>query len=500
MSIKILPLLLIPSLSFAANLSNQLNGVGTGKAEVKPYVCIQDKDGQVQLSLAPGAVGDANQAAKSGAYVGATLRFGGCGSNNSYLGYLNLNLDGSDANAVSTYVKPDDSIDFTNYHIGSDGTFTGKITFKAIDDNSDITPAHNNTTWQFAGVNLAGLEFGSMLSPSVIPDLSAKNAQKSTSDLNDTQTFIQQGINTIRLPLSWSYLQNEGAGVGEINTQDYYNSYVRPALRSLTQAKVNTIVDLHTYMRYPKFGEQYSGCGGGACPDGTLITDENVYKDIWLKLYTLIKQDPQINQQYILLDLVNEPVDVPDDKVFTIQASVIKALRSAGFEGYILVEGNSWSGLHSWLSYQWSGSDGKTYTNASLFSRENFARAGINDLSKIIINVHQYLDSNYSGTSNDCQQNIWTEGDNGFNLNAFVNYLQQNQLKAMVTEFGAGQNASSCSAPLHDFMQYLQDNSAQNKEYGFAGWTIWSSGHGWGTYNLRVTPQSFQWDVLKAFL
>ncbi len=49
-----------------------------------------------------------------------------------------------------------------------------------------------------------------------------------------------------------------------------------------------------------------------------MVLDPKAYQDIWVKLYNLIKADPKINMQYISLDLVNEPVDVPNDSVFTI--------------------------------------------------------------------------------------------------------------------------------------------------------------------------------------
>lgn len=500
MLIKSTSLLLFPGMLFAATITNKIEGIGPGTA-LKPFICVQNKSGQVKLSLAPGQSGDANAASGNAVYAGATLRFGGCEYNNTYLGYANMFVSSGASNAV-TYQGPANlHATWQNSAIAGNGDVSGKIAFTTIYDNDTITKARDNSNWDFAGINLAGLEFGKAIDPSVIPNLSVEDIDASSSDLNDTQQFIQDGANTVRVPVSWSYLQNEGAGKGPINTADYYDVYVRPLLRSLTKAKVNTIVDLHTYMRYPKFGEQYSGCSGyGPCPDGTLITDENAYIDIWSKLYTLIKNDPEIDQNYIMLDLVNEPVNVPDDKVFTIQAAVIKSLRNQGFNGYILVEGNSWTGLHSWTTSQWSSSDGKTYTNATLFTRENFINAGITDLSKIIINVHQYLDSNFSGTGDDCQQDIWTTGDNGFNLNAFTEYLQQNQLKAIVTEFGAGQNASNCTAPMQQFAQYLKDNSAKGKDYGFVGWTIWATGHGWGGYNLRVKPDSYQWSVLKQFL
>ena len=86
-------------------------------------------------------------------------------------------------------------------------------------------------------------------------------------------------------------------------------------------------------------------------------------------------------------------------------------------------------------------------------------------------------------------------------MDAFVTYLKNNQLKAIVTEFGAGNDATSCKQPLTDFVQYLKDNAVGDKDYGFVGWTAWSTGHGWGdSYNLLVTPSSYQWGVLGGFL
>jgi endoglucanase len=305
----------------------------------------------------------------------------------------------------------------------------------------------------------------------------------------------------MRVPLHWGYLQLDGPGKGDINA-DYYQAYVKPLLETLTTARVYTIVDLHAYMRYSRFGKEAAGCGvDGACPDGTLITDAKAYQDVWTKLFALMKSDPKINMNYIMLDLVNEPVGAPDDSVFTVQAQVIKSLRQQGYEGYILVEGNNWSGLHSWSTASWKSSDGRTtYTNATLFTRARFVQAGINDLSKIIINAHQYLDSDYSGTHDVCLTDLGTTGTNGFNLNAFADYLQQNQLKAMVTEFGAGRDSGTCSVAMSRFLNYLKDNAAKDKDYGFIGWTIWSAGHGWGDYNLRVKPDSYQMNVLRQYL
>jgi endoglucanase len=487
----------------AETITNKITGVGPKDSLVSPYFCIQDANGTVTYALAPGQSIDGNKYSGNNYYVGGTLRFGGCGTDNSYLGYLGLSVNAQHNNKVSTYSPPAGvHVAYTNPAIDGNGNLTGNIEYTPINSNFNLldSPPTQNATWDFVGMNLSGLEFSKMVDPVVIPNLSAEDASSPYSDLADTKSLLNSGMNTVRVPISWGYLQLEGPGKGDLNL-NYYNSYVKPLLETLTSAHVYAMLDLHAYMRYSVFGKEYSGCGvDGKCPDGTLILDPNAYKDVWSKFYALIKNNPKINMNYIMFDLVNEPVDVPNDSVFTIQAQVIKALREQGFQGYILVEGNSWTGLHSW-SNTWTSTDGKTtYSNATLFTRENFAAQGVTDLSKVLINVHQYLDSNYSGTHDSCVTDLNTRGAEGYNLQEFVEYLQKNKLKAIVTEFGGGKDAGSCGAAMTRFMDYLKDNSAKNKDYGFVGWTVWSTGHGWGDYNLRVTPKSYHMQVLKNYL
>lgn len=487
----------------AATVTNKILGVGSSNDPINPYFCIQDARGEVAYPLAYGeSVDNANKYSGNDYYVGGALRFNGCSSDDTYLGYLGLSMNDYQ-NSISGYTQPEGlHISYENRAIDSEGTLTGAIEYTPIQANFHLSmPYNGNDTWQYAGINLSGFEFDNVINPVTAPNLSEQDQNTTYTDLADTNAFIETGANTIRVPLHWGYLQPDGPGKGDIYL-NYFNSYLKPFLQSTTQAKVYTIVDLHAYMRYSEFGKQYAGCGAsGACPDGTLITDSAAYIDVWLKLYDLIKNDPQINTDYLLFDLVNEPVDVPDDKVFTIQVEVIKALRQAGYKGPILVEGNSWSGLHSWTTASWQGSDGKTYTNANLFTRENFAAAGITDLTQIIINAHQYLDADYSGTGSSCQTDLSTTGPNGFNLEAFVNYLRENQLTAMVTEFGGGKDSVSCTKALTQFLDYMQANAVKpDEKYGFAGHTVWSTGHGWGSYNLRVKPDSYQWKTISSYL
>lgn len=495
----VLLLALVPGLAFAVPITNNIDGIGP-LGNIKPWICIE-KDGEkghVTLPLAPRQSGDANKASGNLYYAGASLRLDGCDANkNAFLGWLNLNISGQGPNFLKFDAPNEVTPSKNSLTITSNGQIIGSVIYpehyKAIEPNPKMkvnpqTPAKN---WEFTGINLSGLEFGKIPEPSVAPNLSKE-------DLADTQAFIKAGMNTVRVPISWGYLQHTLKGPLDL---EYYNKLVKPTLQSLTNAKINTIVDLHAYMRYSKYGEHYSGYNPetGVVPDGNLITDVDAYKSVWGQLAKLILEDPSINKDYILFDLMNEPADMKgqEDSVFDIQAQLINMLRGKeiGFQGYILVEGNYWSGLHSWMT---QGREAKK-DNATLFL-EAMKKHKVTELSKVLVNVHQYLDHDFSGTHNDCVQDINTTGDDGFNLHAFSQWLKENQLKAIVTEFGTGLNSASCSKPLQEFMAYLHRNSASGTNYGFVGWTIWSTGHGWGNYNLRVKPDSYQMDVLKQNL
>jgi len=88
--------ILLPSISYAANMTNNIDGVGPIDDPVKPYICVQNQKGEATLQLAPGKSGDANKASGNNYYVGATLRIDGCDKEkNAYLGYIGFLLSSS---------------------------------------------------------------------------------------------------------------------------------------------------------------------------------------------------------------------------------------------------------------------------------------------------------------------------------------------------------------------------------------------------------------------
>lgn len=481
----------------ATSITNAISGVGPNEI-TRPYLCLYNAEGAVTLALAPDQSGDANLASGSPDHAQARLRFEGCDAKHEDLGSLQLSIGPQITTpTVTNYASPKGiHIAYINAGVNPQGKVVGNIVYTPIQANFNLTPAKPTQLAQFTGINLSGLEFGQTILPSTLPNLSQEDADTPYSDLADMQSFLQTGMNTVRIPINWSFLQWNGPGRMILN-HDYYTNYIKPLLETLTSAKVHTILDLHCNMHYSVYGQHDLN---NYCPAGTLILDETAYIYVWEQLWQQIQMDASINPDYLLFDLTNAPLHVPEDTVFTIQASLIKRLRQHGFSGYILVQGNAGSELRTWTTHQWVGKDGETYSNATLFTRNNFLQAGITDLSKILINVHQYFDVDYQGTHHKCLQDLGTTGPDGFNLEAFVHYLQDNQLRAIVTDFGVGKNALSCTAPLTHFMKYMQENLASDRPYGFVGWTIWSTGHAWDNYILRVKPDSYIMDVLRPFI
>ena len=487
--------------SQASSITNAISGVGPNDM-TRPYLCVYNAEGIVALELAPDQSGDANLASGYPDHAQARLRFDGCDAKNEDLGSVLLSIGQQITTpTVTNYTPPNGvHIAYINAKINLQGKIMGNIVYTPIQANFNLTPPKPSQSSMFTGINLSGLEFGQTILPSTLPNLSQEDADTPYSDLADTQAFLKSGMNTVRIPINWSYLQWNGPGRMIIN-HDYYTNYIKPLLETLTSAKVHTILDLHCNMHYSVYGQRDLNCPKhGYCHAGTLILDESAYIYVWEQLWQQIQLDASIDPDYLLFDLANAPTHVPEDNVFTIQTTLIKQLRLHGFSGYILVQGNAGSELRTWTTHQWVGQDGETYSNATLFTRDNFLQAGISDLSKILIGVHQYFDVDYQGTHHKCLQDLSTAGPDGFNLDAFVRYLQDNQLRAIITDFGVGKNAQSCAAPLTQFLTYIQKNAVGDEPFGFVGWTIWSTGHAWDNYVLRVRPDSYVMDALQPFI
>lgn len=486
-SALLLSFILPVGMASAATVSNHLIGVGVNTSKQEVYLCynsVNDPYNYDSGNIGPNGSFDLPVSH----FTNFNVRLSGCDpSKDTYIGNFTVSANGFGQASLQHYSHPK-MAKLNNLTIKK-GVITGKTVYIPPSQTKLTDPTHkidNKSPWPYVGVNLSGNEFGKFWNPINSPTAS------------EIEPFVQAGMNTIRLPIRWAYLQPYGAGIGNLDTD--YLTFIKTFLENATKYKINVIVDLHNYMRYSDAGVGVDGVpAGGSLPDGKLVTSAAPMVDAWTKLVAALQADKNINQNYVIYDLSNEPDNMSSiggtETALKYQNAIIAAIRKQGAKNLVLVEGNHWTGLHSWTS---QGGDG-TKANSEVFVNSKQPNVGIKDPdNNFAINVHQYFDSNYSGTQNNCIANL-----SSINMQQFVDYLKKNHLKAIVTEFGTGRG-NNCMQDLNQFLTALKQNAyTSQKGYGFIGWTAWSAGHAWGGYpgyTLYIDKNAPQMNVFKNFL
>ncbi len=170
--------------------------------------------------------------------------------------------------------------------------------------------------------------------------------------------FAGKGMNIIRLPFRWERLQQSLGG--DLNAAEL--ARMDAVVAETTAKKVYIILDPHNYARYKSNG-------------------------------------------YVFFALMNEPYDIDINSWLDAANAAIAGIRAQGAADLILVPGISWTSAHSWLT---SGNS-TTMVNVK-DSGNNFA-----------FEVHQYFDSDSSGSSDTCSTNTGST-----RLSDFTNWLKTN--------------------------------------------------------------------------
>jgi endoglucanase len=143
--------------------------------------------------------------------------------------------------------------------------------------------------------------------------------------------------------------------------------------------------------------------------------------------------------------------------------AAINSIRGIGATSqYIFVEGNSYSGAWTWTS-----------VNTNLGSLTDSS-------NKIVYEMHQYLDSDGSGTSDACvSTTIGVE-----RVTAATAWLKANGKQGIIGEFAGGAN-SQCLTAVKGMLDHLKANSDV-----WLGALWWGGGPWWGTYIFAFEPPS----------
>lgn len=219
------------------------------------------------------------------------------------------------------------------------------------------------------------------------------------------------------------------------------------------------MTDPHNYMRYgDPSALPNSGPIIGDTSDPKAATTAQ-FGAFWGEMANRLKHNPRV-----MYGLMNEPHDMSTALVLENDQAAIDAIREAGATSLICAPGNSYTGGHAWFKSSQNDEPSADYLGRLQDPLNNTA-----------IDIHEYLDYNFSGGNVECVNSFQDK------LPPLTNWLRENGLKAIVSEFG-GSNTTGCATMLQDAVQYI----AENDEY--IGLAAWASGPKVSRRQLRQSP------------
>jgi endoglucanase len=301
----------------------------------------------------------------------------------------------------------------------------------------------NKNTSQPFGVNLAGAEFAE----GYIPGEYGKHYIY--PDAGELDYFKSKGLMLIRLPFKWERLQPALFGKLDKTELKQLKKFVSDA----EKRRMYIILDLHNYGRRYVDGEKII--------IGTKNLKVEHFADFWQKLAKEMKGYTNIYGH----GLMNEPHDMEESEScwFEMAQSAITAIRKVDREKTIIVGGDDWSSAERWREQ----SDTLKYL--------------IDPADKLMFEAHVYFDSDASGSYKKSYDEEGCTPERGIErVKPFVKYLEENNFKGLVGEYGVPHNDERWLETMDNFLSYLQ-NAGVNATY-------WAAGPWWGNYALRLTP------------
>lgn len=193
----------------------------------------------------------------------------------------------------------------------------------------------------------------------------------------------QNHLNLFRIAFLLERMAPVATGLGKTFNETHFD-YFKEAVDYVTVTKgAYAILDPHNYMRYNDPSSQpYSGSVIGNASDPTAATTAQ-FGEFWGELAGRFADNDKV-----IFGLMNEPHDMATELVLRNNQAAIDAIRAAGAGNLIIMPGNSWTGGHAWTE----GSD----PSSALMHQFT------DPLNNTAIDIHEYLDVDYSGSHSEC--------------------------------------------------------------------------------------------------
>lgn len=327
----------------------------------------------------------------------------------------------------------------------------------------------------YVGVNMSGPEWDGGASQTKWPDQYLTQGYASY-----LQWYRGWGMTTVRLPFKWEYIQPELDG--PLDAEELRQ--LKITVFHLRDWGAKVLIDMHNYARY----------------GGDLIGSEEVsyqnYVNVWRQLAAVFKPYPEV-----LFGIMNEPHTMPTSQWVTAANAAIAGIRAEGAQNLIFINGNGWSGAHSW--YQtWTDSTGEMSNADAMLQIVDPL-----DDDHLVFEVHQYLDE-ISSDWGVCQCSTGEMRPNqlpeehpvpctnetvgSYRMYRFTQWLKENNKKGFLGEFGVEADAT-CIAALNDHLKHIEDNQDV-----YVGWTWWSAGPGCSSWQRPIDPFCWADDRLES--
>lgn len=325
------------------------------------------------------------------------------------------------------------------------------------------------------GVNLSGGEFDpSGTAYATNYRYPARPENQSSPQYYEIDYHIGKGEGIIRLPVLWKRIQP--TVFGPLMPETFDGSWAGKGGTALDIFRIDDIIDrvtnhhgkilildIHNYAR--EFGESIS-------MNATTTTNLAFY-DLWERLANRYANNPKV-----WFGIMNEPNGYQATDWEPYAQGCVNAIRArTSALNRILVPGSFYTGAHSWVSSGNAAAMVSFYDPAANFCFE----------------VHQYFDSDSSGTKGTCSVNSGATANN--RLKAATDWARTNGFKLFLGEFMGGNplvpGQEQCSVEVPGMCQFMSTNIDV-----WLGWTAWGGGQRWGTtYIFRLDPADYDGDI-----